>query len=74
MTISNRCFPTKAIKLWLETSDMEHVFMVGSFFHYTRDKSDESKSMFDKPFCIDLSPSRFSDPLYIIEANTASSP
>ena len=73
MTISNRCFPTKAIKLWLETSDMEHVFMVGSFFHYTKDKSDESKSMFGKPFCIDLSPSKYSDPLFIIEANTAAS-
>ena len=33
--LSNRCFPTKAINLWLRTNDLEHVFIVGSYFHYT---------------------------------------
>ncbi len=33
--LSNRCFPSKAISLWLQTNDLEHVFIVGSFFHYT---------------------------------------
>jgi len=32
--LSNRCFPTKAIGLWLRTNDLEHVFIVGSYFHY----------------------------------------
>ena len=33
--LSNRCFPSKAISLWLQTNDLEHVFIVGSFFHYS---------------------------------------
>jgi len=32
--LSNRCFPTKAINIWLRTNDLEHVFIVGSYFHY----------------------------------------
>lgn len=32
--LSNRCFPTKAIDIWLRTNDLEHVFIAGSFFHY----------------------------------------
>lgn len=32
--LSNRCFPTKAISLWLKTNDLEHVYAVGSYFYY----------------------------------------
>ena len=32
---SNRCFPTKAINIWLQTNDYEHIFIIGSYFHYT---------------------------------------
>lgn len=32
--LSNRCFPTKAVGIWLQTNDLEHVFIVGSYFHY----------------------------------------
>lgn len=28
MSMSNRCFPTKAISIWLETGDAGHVFIV----------------------------------------------
>merc|ERR1711871_1287738 len=35
ISMSNRCFPTKAFDIWLRTNDLEHVFIVGSFFHYT---------------------------------------
>ena len=31
---SNRCFPTKAINIWLNTNDLQHIFIVGAFFHY----------------------------------------
>ena len=31
-TFSNRCFPTKAIRGWLLTSDEEHVEIVGEYF------------------------------------------
>merc|ERR1712160_67150 len=32
--LSNRCFPTKAVNIWLKTNDLEHVFIVGSYFHF----------------------------------------
>ena len=28
----NRCFPTKAVNLWLETSDEEHLQVVALYF------------------------------------------
>jgi SAM-dependent methyltransferase len=61
ISISNRCFPTKAYQIWLQTSDLEHIFIVGSFFHYTQ--------LFQKPIAIDCSPNPGrTDPLYIIQA------
>jgi SAM-dependent methyltransferase len=61
IAISNRCFPTKAFQIWLQTNDMEHIFIVGSFFHYT--------GLFEPPTCEDRSPNPGkSDPLYIIRA------
>jgi len=33
-SLSNRSFPTKTINMWNETSDVEHAFIVGSFFHF----------------------------------------
>jgi len=46
--LSNRCFPTKAIGLWLQTNDLEHVFIVGSYFHYT--------GMFQPPSAVEVGP------------------
>jgi SAM-dependent methyltransferase len=61
LSISNRCFPTKAWNLWLRTNDLEHVFIAGSFFHYA--------GMFEPPSCDDISPNPGrSDPLFIIKA------
>ncbi|KAK5173812.1 uncharacterized protein LTR77_002493 [Saxophila tyrrhenica] len=34
LTISNRCFPTKAISRWLRVEEEERVLMVGDFLHY----------------------------------------
>jgi hypothetical protein len=31
-TFSNRCFPTKAIRGWLYTSDEQHVAIVAEYF------------------------------------------
>lgn len=62
LSISNRCFPTKAWNLWLRTNDLEHVFIAGSFFHYT--------GLFEPPSCDDISPAPGrSDPMFIIKAN-----
>ena len=33
VSFSNRCFPTKAIAFWKQTSDEEHVQLVGSYFN-----------------------------------------
>lgn len=61
IAISNRCFPTKAWNLWLRTNDMEHVFIVGSFFHFT-------EGVFEEPACKDVSPNPgASDPMFIIK-------
>lgn len=54
-------FPTKVFQIWLQTSDIEHVFIVGSFFHYA--------GGFEPPSCDDISPNPGrSDPLYIVKA------
>lgn len=34
MSFSNRCFPTKAVSVWTATGDLDHVYIVGSYFHY----------------------------------------
>lgn len=61
ISISNRCFPTKAWNLWLQTNDLEHVFITASFFHYS--------GAFDPPACKDISPNTpMSDPIYVIHA------
>lgn len=60
ISMSNRCFPTKAFQIWLQTNDLEHVFITGSFFHYSE--------LFESPSCKDVSPNPGrSDPLYIVE-------
>lgn len=61
ISISNRWFPTKVIKLWTQTNDLEHVNIIGSFFHYSQ--------CFDPPVAYDMSPNPGrTDPLYIIKA------
>jgi SAM-dependent methyltransferase len=61
LSMSNRCFPTKAFQIWLQTSDLEHIFIAGSFFHYS--------GLFEPPECKDVSPfPGRSDPLYIVKA------
>jgi SAM-dependent methyltransferase len=59
---SNRCFPTKAIAIWLQTNDLEHTFIIGSYFHYS--------GAFKPAFAKDISPKGGlfpSDPMYIIQ-------
>jgi SAM-dependent methyltransferase len=59
---SNRCFPSKAINIWLNTSDLQHVFIIGAYFHYA--------GGFEPPESEDISPNPGrSDPLYIISAS-----
>jgi len=61
MSFSNRCFPSKAIDIWLRTSDMEHAFIVGCYFHYA--------GGFGPPQAQDISPNPgITDPMFIVRA------
>jgi len=61
---SNRCFATKAIQIWLNTNDLEHVFIIGSYFHFAggftpaEAKDISKKNMFG-----------LGDPMFIIQAS-----
>merc|ERR1712194_577631 len=34
MSFSNRCFPTKAIAMWLQADDIGRLTIVASYYHY----------------------------------------
>ena len=61
LTFVSPSFPTKAFQIWLKTNDLEHIFITGSFFHYS--------GLFEFPAsCEDISPNPGrSDPLYIVK-------
>jgi ubiquinone/menaquinone biosynthesis C-methylase UbiE len=56
-SFSNRCFPTKATAVWSNTSDLQHVWIVGSFYQY---------SGFDHIEMLDLQPSQH-DPMFVVQ-------
>eukprot|EP00882_Tetradesmus_deserticola_P016901 GHRQ01018080.1.p1 GENE.GHRQ01018080.1~~GHRQ01018080.1.p1 ORF type:complete len:218 (+),score=39.45 GHRQ01018080.1:1398-2051(+) len=66
MSFSNRCFPTKAIALWTATGDEDHIYIVGSYFHYS------VPGGYLAPQAKDISPRGGlfgkSDPMYVVFA------
>lgn len=68
MSFSNRCFPTKAVAVWTATGDEDHVWIVGSYFHYS------VPGGFEPPRAVDISPrpkgpfAPGGDPMYVVEA------
>ncbi|KAL4434660.1 hypothetical protein ABPG77_002783 [Micractinium sp. CCAP 211/92] len=67
MSFSNRCFPTKAIAMWTSTGDLDHIWIVGSYFHYS------VPGGFAPPQAKDISPKRGllgggGDPMYVVFA------
>jgi hypothetical protein len=56
VSFSNRCFPTKAVNVWLNTSDMQHVALVVGYF----EKSDFAQ------ISTEISRNGRSDPMYIL--------
>jgi len=59
IAFSNRCFPSKAIRLWLSTSDLDHCLIVGAYLSTTN---------FTKIEAFDLSPNpKQTDPLFIVQ-------
>ncbi len=61
VSFSNRCFPTKATRLWLSTDDSQHIALVRLYFEESGDWENISAH--------DLSPTPGrSDPLYAVSA------
>ena len=63
VSFSNRCFPTKAVAVWLGTSDQQHRLLVRSYFEAAggwREVADE-----------DRSPDGNGDPLYAVWGRAA---
>jgi SAM-dependent methyltransferase len=61
VSFSNRCFPTKAVAVWLATSDAQHVMLVRSYFDAAGGWTDIRAE--------DRSPAD-GDPLYAVSART----
>jgi SAM-dependent methyltransferase len=64
VSFSNRCFPTKAVAVWLGTTDEQHVELVRAYFEAAGgwvDVTEEDRSRGD-----------IGDPLYVVWARTSS--
>jgi len=65
MSFSNRCFPSKVVNMWLGGDDIQHIQIVGTYFHFTEG--------FEEPESISISPNPGkSDPMYIVQARKKS--
>ncbi len=58
VTFSNRCFPTKAVNLWLHTDDQAHMHLVALYFL--------ASDQFEGVVYQDRSPGAQFDPLYAV--------
>src|SRR5205814_10622760 len=63
VSFSNRCFPTKAIALWLGTSDVQHLTLVRAYFEAAGCWTDAREE--------DRSPGAGGDPLYAVWARAS---
>ena len=63
VSFSNRCFPTKAVSVWLGTTDRQHLTLVRSYFEAAGSWQDVKEE--------DRSPDGNGDPLYAVWARTA---
>ena len=63
VSFSNRCFPTKAIALWLGTSDLQHLALVRAYFEASGGWTDAREE--------DRSPGVGGDPLYAVWARAS---
>ena len=66
-SFSNRCFPTKAVSVWTSTGDLDHAWIVGSYFFYAGGYAPpEAKEITKKsPF------GQKGDPMYVVYARKA---
>jgi hypothetical protein len=63
VSFSNRCFPTKAVAVWLHTTDRQHLALVRSYFEAAGGWVDVKEE--------DRSPGGDDDPLYAVWARAA---
>lgn len=68
ISFSDRVFSTKAVQMWMGSSNEDHIYIVASYLHYCR--------KFDDIQVDDISPRRIGnslsgDPLYVISAKRA---
>ncbi|MGE0256193.1 MAG: class I SAM-dependent methyltransferase [Alphaproteobacteria bacterium] len=63
VSFSNRCFPTKAVAVWLGTTDAQHAWLVGEYF--------ARAGGFEAAETLDLSPGGWGDPLWAVTARRA---
>ena len=64
VSFSNRCFPTKAVAVWLNTTDEQHLTLVHSYF--------DTAGGFENVRDEDRSPRGYGDPLYAVWARAGS--
>jgi len=64
VSFSNRCFPTKAVAVWLGSTDPQHVALVRAYFQGAGGWVDVAEE--------DRSPGDDGDPLYAVWARTRS--
>lgn len=69
MSFSNRCFPTKAVSIWTSTGDLDHIYIVGSYFHYA---GKGSSARFEPPAAKEITKKGLlgskGDPMYVVYA------
>lgn len=61
---SNRCFPTKAVAMWLQMNDRQHLELINGYFQYAG--GFEPRKAFD--ITATLPDNGYRDPMFIIEA------
>ena len=71
VSFSNRCFPTKAVRIWQGLDDAGHVQLAGAYFHYSG--AFEPPQRFDRSPRPDAPPGA-ADPLYVVQARKKSGP
>ena len=64
VSFSNRCFPTKAVAVWLGSTDAQHLMLVRAYFEAASGWTDVKEE--------DQSPGGDADPLYVVWARTTS--
>lgn len=61
---SNRCFPSKAIAMWLQMNDRQHLELINGYFQYAG--GFKERTAFD--ISATMPDSSYRDPMFIIEA------